>query len=281
MKQYKTLWLAVIAVSVVMSIGFTSCQKMYRPEMVIIPDPPPPPYDPLKSFWAFEGGVVDSGENKLAAATPVNATFAAGVTGQAIKFNGDGYVLIEDAKDTLKNLGSFTLSYWMNVAGPVQGGAQGIFAITNKNDFWGNLNVFLENLNNGNEAFIKVHLLNANAADGKGEQWNEVKIPGALGKWTHIAITYNAANSQLSIYADGQPTSINNKVLGGGNYGAVKFNDVNGVVIGNHQFQTTPTRANHGAEPWAKGTIGMLDQMRIYNKALTPAEITTLFTNKR
>ena len=40
-------------------------------------------------------------------------------------------------------------------------------------------------------------------ANGNGEEWTEVKIPGALNKWTHIAVTYNETNSQLTIYADG------------------------------------------------------------------------------
>ena len=264
----------------VFSLGLTSCQKMYRPEMVIIPDPPPPPYNPLKSYWAFENSLVDSAENKLSA-TSTNTSYVAGVTGQALKVNENGYVLIENAGDTLKNLGSFTLSFWMNGVGPVQGGAQGLFSITNKNEFWGNLDLFLENHSNGNEGFLKVHMFNANAANGKGEQWNEVKIPNMLNKWTHIAITYNATNSQMSIYADGQPTALNNKVLDNGSYGAIKFNDVNGVVLGNYQFETNPSRGSGGAEPWARSFNGSLDQFRIYNKALTAAEITTLFNSKQ
>ena len=280
MKKYRLILSVAIAATLIFSMGLTSCQKMYRPELVIIPDPPPPPYNPLKSFWAFENSVVDSGENKLAA-TPTNVTYVQGVTGQAARIGEGGYILVENVNDTLKNPGSFTVAFWMNGTGPVQGGAQGLFSISNKNEFWGNLDLFLENLNNGSEGFLKVHMFNANAANGKGEQWNEVKIPNMLNKWTHIAVTYNAANSQFSIYADGQPTAINNKVLDGGNYGAVKFNNVNGIVIGNHQFQTNPTRSNHGPEPWAKAFNGALDQFRIYNKALTPAEVTDLYNSKR
>jgi hypothetical protein len=102
-----------------------------------------------------------------------------------------------------------------------------------------------------------------------------------LNKWTHLALTYDENTSQLSLYADGQPTSLHNKVLGGGNYGKIKFNDVNGMVLGTMQFQTDPSLTNHGPEPWAKSFNGALDQFRLYNKALSAAEITDLFTSKQ
>ena len=40
----------------------------------------------------------------------------------------------------------------MKGVGPVQGGAQGLFAISNKTEFWGNLELFMENHDNGSEA---------------------------------------------------------------------------------------------------------------------------------
>ena len=235
----------------------------------------------------------DSGENNLTA-TSVNVSYVPGINGQALKIGTDGYVLLE-AKgdtvtypnefiglpgDTLASLGNFTLSFWMNGVGPVVNGAQGLFAISNQNEFWGNLEVFLENNDNGSEGFLKVHMFNAGVATGNGEEWTEVKIPNMLNKWTHIAITYDATTSGLSIYADGVPTSINNKTLGGGNYGKLKFDNFNGMVIGTYQFQTTPTLTNHGPEDWAKSFNGALDQVRLYNRALSGAEITELFTNK-
>jgi len=105
-----------------------------------------------------------------------------------------------------------------------------------------------------------------------------IKIPGALDKWTHIAVTYNGATSELTIFADGQPTAINKKVLAG--YGALAWNDVTGLVIGSFAFQTAPSLTNHGPEGWARSFNGALDQFRIFTKALTPAEVTNLFTNK-
>jgi hypothetical protein len=275
-------------------IAFPSCQKLERPELrELILDPPAPPYNALKSYWSFENNTTDAGENKFTG-TAKNLTYTTGINGQAIQVGPDGYLLLKGEgdtvtydngflgvpADTLERLGSFTLSFWMNGVGPVQNGAQGLFSISNKNEFWGNLDLFLENWDNGSEAFLKIHMFNAGVANGNGEEWSEVKIPNALNKWTHLALTYDENTSQLSVYADGQPTAINNKTLGGGNYGKIKFNDVNGMVLGTWHFQTDPSLTNHGPEPWAKSFNGALDQFRLYNKALSAAEITALFNAK-
>jgi hypothetical protein len=271
----------------------TACQKLERPKLKeLILDPPAPPYDPLKSFWSFENNTTDAGENKLVGVSS-NTAFAPGITGQGLKINADGYLVFKNLSDTLrdgnnfvsipidtiKNLGSFSVSFWMNGVGPVVGGAQGLFSISHANQFWGNLDFFLENNDNGSEAFLKIHMFNAGASGG-GEEWNEIKLPGALNKWTHIALTYNHTTSSLTLFVDGAATSINNKVLGGGNYGRMKFNDVTGLVLGTFQFQTNPTLSNHGPEPWAKSFNGTLDQVRLYNKALSPAEVNALFVGK-
>jgi hypothetical protein len=286
--KYSTLLMAVCLV-------ISGCQKMHRPELKeLILDPPPPPYSDLKSFWSFENNLTDQGESKLTAVGN-NVTYVPGITGQAAKIGAGGYILIKAltdtvtypngfigvSGDTLANLRSFTVSFWMNGPGPVKDGAQGLFSISNKNEFWGNLDFFIENLDNGSELFLKVHMFNAGVASGNGEEWNEVKIPNGLNKWTHIALTYDGSGSKLTLYADGQPTAIKDKVLGGGSYGNIKFTNFNGLVLGNHQFQTTPSLTNHGPEGWARAFNGALDQVRIYNRSLSAAEITDLFTTKK
>ena len=269
-----------------MGLSIVGCQKLDRPELGDFPlDPDPPPYTDLKTEFKFEESANDNGENKLEATEVKNVTYVDGVDGKAAKFGDGGYILYKADNeivypnefkgfpaDTLANLGSFTLAFWMNGVGPVVGGAQGLFAISNSAEFWGNLELFLENNDAGNEAFLKVHMFNAGVASGNGEEWNEVKIPGALGKWTHIAVVYDEKTSKLNVYSDGVAV-IADKVLGGGSYGQVKFNNFNGMVVGTYQFQTTPTLTNHGPESWAKSFNGAMDQLRIYDRALSQSEI--------
>ena len=298
MKFSKIIWFCFSAV-VMLGLGMISCQKLDRPELgELILDPDPPAYEPLKSLWAFEGNATDQGENGFTPTTS-NVSYGTGISGQALQIGADGYLLLKATGDTTRypngfvglpfdsivNIGSFTISFWMNGTGPIAGGAQGIFSISNKNQFWGNLDIFLENWSNAgdpNEAWIKIHMFNSNAANGTGEEWtadDNVKIPNTLGKWSHIVLTYNATDSKLSIYKDGALHY--SRTLGGGNYGKIKYKDFNGIVIGTHQFQTTPSLTNHGPEGWAKSFNGSLDQFRIYNKALSAGEITQLFTDKK
>jgi hypothetical protein len=273
---------------VVLAIGLSivGCQKLDRPELGDYPtDPDPPPYSDLKSEITFDDNANDAGENKLEPTELKAVTFVDGVSGKAAHFGDGGYVLYKGDDeitypnefkaypgDTLANLGSFTLAFWMNGVGPVVGGAQGLFSISNSAEFWGNLDLFLENNDAGSEAFLKIHMFNAGVASGNGEEWSEIKIPGALDKWTHIAIVYDAATSKLNVYSDGVAV-IADKVLGGGSYGRVKFNNFNGMVVGTYQFQTDPSLTNHGPESWAKSFNGSIDQLRIYTRALSQSEV--------
>jgi len=300
MKLYRIIFYCLASIVVCGGV-VTSCQKLHRPELgKILLDPDPPVYNALKSYWQFEGNTTDEGENKLSG-TSKNVTYVPGISGQALKIGIDGYLLLKAVGDTvkypnefvglpvdtLKNLGSFTVAFWMFGVGPVQGGAQGVFSFSNSNEFWGNLDLFLENYSSPtdpNAAHLKIHMFNGGVASGNGEEWtadDNMKLGNVLNKWTHIGITYDAATSKISVYKDGAATATINKTLGGGNYGKIKFNNFNGLVLGTHHFQTTPSLTNHGPESWAKSFNGSLDQFRIYNKALSAAEITNLFTTKK
>jgi len=272
-----------------------SCQKMEHPPLgEIIYDPLPPPLSILdsKSYWPFDGNARDTGEYK-SVSTVKNVSYVPGVAavptvtgGEAAQIGANGYVAVSSVNDGLKTPGSISIAFWMKGAtGPVQGGAQGLFAMSNSTQFWGNLEIFLENYTDAadpNAVFMKIHFLNANVAGG-GEQWiadDNVKIKNVLGKWTHIALTYNAATSKATLYKDGAPTLVNNTVLGGGTYGNLKFDNLTGIVLGSFAFQTTPSFTNHGPESWAKSFNGALDQFRIFTRALTATEVQNLFTNK-
>jgi hypothetical protein len=286
-------------------ILFASCQKLDRPALDpnYPKDPDPPAYNPLKSFWAFEDNVTDQGESDLNG-TASNLSYVTGIKGKAVKIGAAGYLLcptigettvhpngfVGIPSDTLSNLGSFTVSFWMNgdgsaTGGPINDGAQGIFAISHKTQFWGNLEMFLENYTDATDAnavWLKIHMFNSGVAGG-GEVWiadNNSKLKNVLHKWTHIALSYNAATSSISLYKDGVATPVDNMILGAGSYGKMKFDQFNGIALGTFAFQTNPSLTNHGPEPWAKSFNGALDQFRLYNKALSASEITALFTNK-
>lgn len=284
MKYFKNI--RVLALSA-MVLAF-SCQKMDRPALGDYLQDSNPPGGPLKFYVAFDGtsgnGVKDAVDS-IQANYPVSNTMTSvdGISGKAMKGGTENqYIKYSSANDFVSTVSSFTVSFWMKGVGqPVTGGTQGLFSISNSTQFWGNLEVFLENNNNGNEAFIKVHLLNANIPGG-GEQWiadNAMKFANVLDQWTHVVFTYDETTSGFKTYING--TLKNDRVLNNGNYGKIKFNNFNGLVIGTFAFQASPSLTNHGPEEWAKSFNGTIDQFRLYNTALTPAEISALFTGKK
>ena len=123
-------------------------------------------------------------------------------------------------------------------------------------------------------------MFNANAPSGQNEQWSDIKVPGVLNKWTHIGITYDSATSILNLYVDGALTGLS-KTLADGNYGKLKYNEFKGLVIGTYQFMTNPSLTAGGErQDWAKSLNGAVDQFRLYNTALTAAQINELFTSQ-
>ena len=273
MKNINRLAIAILAI-----ITISACQKLERPELVLIPDPPKPPYTPLKSYWAFENNAIDSGENKLAGVA-TGFSYVPGVSGQAVQGTATSNLLIASPGDTIKNLGSFTVSMWVN-SGPAVN-ATGLLAVSNTKEFWGNLEIFYEGFSaDATTAYLKVHMYNSNKSTADREAWNEYKIPNWFGKWSHLAITYAASTSTFKIYANG--ATVYTSIIKNGTYGPVSFTDVGGMVLGSFQFMTTPSlTTNHGAETWARNFAGQMDQVRIYNMALSDAEVSTLFTTKR
>ena len=198
--------MSLVVFALVVVLG--ACQKLERPVLKeLILDPPPPPYSILKSYWSFDTNLRDTGQYR-AVTTATNVTLVPGISGQAAKIGAEGYLLVSAVNDSLKTPGSLTVAFWMNGVGPVVGGAQGLFAIGNSAEFWGNFEMFLENNDNGAEAFLKIHMYNYGVASGNGEEWNELKLPNTLNKWSHIAVTYNAATSQIVLYKDGQATAL-------------------------------------------------------------------------
>jgi hypothetical protein len=301
-KMFKNIMFVLAACIVI-----TSCQKLTRPALGDYPkDPPTPPYNALKSSFSFENNVTDDGENKLTG-TATHTSYVAGITGQGLKMtsggtgvggylafdlkekNTDPNGFVSIPKDTLSNLGSFTVAFWINStrATPITDGAEGLFAIANNTQFWGNIEMFFENYSDAtdpNAAWLKIHMLNSGVSGG-GEEWtadDNTKLKNVLNKWTHLALVYDASTSALSLYKDGAVTAINNKILGGGNYGKVKFGDVSGMVIGNFAFQTTPSlTAGADNQSWAQAFNGVMDQFHLYNRPLSASEVNDLYTSKQ
>jgi hypothetical protein len=229
----------------------------------------------LIDYWAFQGVLIDSvtGESS----TNKGTSFVNGFIGKAIglKVSDKSYV-ISDPSTALKGSQSFTISFWVNpefVDSNSDGGIDGIIGfvnIANPGDFWGYLDWFIENGSNPTSATIKIHF-----RGGASDTWI-VKggVTSLFGKWTNHTLTYDATTSQVTYYMNGSVLVPAATVPW---TGAVDFSGIGPVVFGCVQFQTNPSLGTAGGpQDWASYLTGSMDEVRIYNTALTADEVNAL-----
>lgn len=251
---------------------FTSCYKKYDPKT----------YQPaftvngytssaaigagtLVGYWAFDGSYIDSVSK--AAATGVNTGFTGGFKGQALQGADKGYV-ISDLPNALKNLNSFTIDYWLKT--PNTSGIITPITISRNDQFWGALDMFYENGGRTDAtANLKVHF------NGQSEVWfTDGWISNPWSGWQNIALTYDAPTSTFKLYQNGNVVSS----LTSAGLGNVVFPaSATKLIFGTAQFQTNPSLGTAGgAQSWAGYLTGQLDEVRVYNKALSASDLQAL-----
>lgn len=262
---------------------------------------------------SFENSLTDS-KNNIGGITGTKVGYAAGVKGNA--YNGSSSeqrYAIGTATAAVTALNNFTIAFWMNTANtvpdggsPGQGkGAQGIFSIVRPTEFWGGINLFLENPDGAfpNRLRLKIGIENGRTGVIWGGQGAIMNIDNSLNTWVHVVYSYNATNSTLSAYVNGKlatnlssfayapaagvagvatlyadnPGSLAN-VNNAPKYGNFEMKGTNGkVVFGTHQFDTMPPLNNGSQQGWATSYVGMMDEFRIYNAALSTNDINALY----
>ncbi|MDO4229188.1 MAG: LamG-like jellyroll fold domain-containing protein [Capnocytophaga sp.] len=242
--------------------------------------PAPATYSPQKLALTFEEEAKDQSNYKINTSVKGGATFVTGKSGKAYQGSSDSYILITpnpaaytgdiSVRDTIANLGSFTIAFWMKTE--QASAATGIFSISNTKKFWGNLDIFLEgNASSPDEAFIKLHLYN-----GVNEKWVETRIAGSIGDWVHLAFRYDATTKQFDIFKNGE-LAVNRDFTG---FGQIAYNDMGQIVVGALQFQTDPSLTEAtGKQDWARNFTGLLDNFYLYNKPISDADIKTIAQN--
>jgi hypothetical protein len=282
MKKNKYSLLALFAV---LTLSIISCQNFEVPEMVLTSEDDPSLNGPLQRFWAFENVATDSIWGSRGTATGV--TFADGVKGKAYKGSTTGQIEYSSA-GKLATLESFTVAFWMKTD-KHKGGAQSLFMLPNSGDFWGNMfmtiegneddknNTMLAKFNFGGNWIVFDQTNNANGLN----RWSD-----AYGKWKHVVFSYDGATSKFAAYVDGAKLPLASSVTDRTKeikpkefvpLGPLKMANVSKFVLGGFQ-QHIGIKAP--ADDWMLHYTGMLDQFRVYTRALSDTEITELYTKK-
>ena len=194
-----------------------------------------------------------SGNN--ATGTLVNAaTWTTGRYGGAVSFDGTNYVELGNPVP-LRLTGSMTLSAWINIAAnPDDDGA---IVAKSGGDGW----QLKTSLDTGvRTAAIQI------SSDGSDSIQRYSASVLTVGNWYHIAGVYDAAARTLDIYVNG--------VLGNG--------DLTGPVPA-AQFDApfNVNIAQRPDEPEAFNFLGRIDEVHIFNRALTAAEVQTDMEQQR
>ncbi len=269
-----------ILVALIMTGFLTSCfdkfdPESYKPEFTISGFTAVDDIEPssLVAYWPFDGTLNETVSGS--AAENAGGSFVNGFKGQALSLNvaNKAYATFNPSS-SITGLGSFTISFWVNPTFIDANGDNGIDGIlgfvnlSNPTGFWGNIDWFVENGSNPDAAKIVAHITNST-----GETWMDVSgFKGLFNAWTNHTLTYDAATSKFTYYINGSIA----KTANAGWTGPITFANSGPLVFGAVHFQTTPTLANHGSEPWASYLTGSMDEVRIYNKALSTENVNAL-----
>lgn len=272
MNKYKRMC-CVLLLLLAVNFTLTSCFKKFDPDSYA------PPLNiggfassseiapaNLVGHWSFDGNYVDSVSGTEA--TNTGTTFTGGIKGQAMQGALNSYVLATPGA-AITSMNSFTITYWVN--SPLHpAGIAGLVSLSNTNQFWGNIEMFLENGGTLEAMKFRAKVINNGTTEIGIDKDG---VPNFYTKWNNLALSYDQGTSTFKFYVNGNLST--SKVQAG--LGALNFVNSGKIVFGAPQFMTTPSQtSSHGAEPWASFLTGQLDEVRIYNKALSDTEIGSL-----
>ncbi len=208
------------------------------------------PLNGVVSRWSFNEGsgsvAVDNSGNGHDG-TINGATVVDGISGKALSFDGvDDYVSLPSSSNLsfYSLTEEFSTSFWIkpdSVAPSDQ-------AILEHDDD------YLVCLNGGVLSYRKTDLHNL-----YHNSWQSTNPEITAGTWTHVAITYDGSGAGgTKMYVDGTEVLVTNTAHHGGGGSGTGDN----FAIGIRAFDLTTT-------PFG----GQIDEVRIYNRVLSPAEI--------
>ncbi len=283
MKTAKFLFIAA------MTLIVTSCQKKTQPELGNYPVDANAPGGPLKFYVAFDGNTTDALMN---AVDSVRANFPSdnpltsvtGVSGKAVQGENLKFIKYSKPNDWATTAQSFTVSAWFKRNGQTKnnGGTNGpeyilsTRAVDNYN--WSN-GSFLFFLEGDNAACAVKFYIQSGTNDGWLTWEGGQSIAGLLdNQWHHIAAVYDHNSSTMTLYIDG---AANPNLKTWGTHGALNL--LNDKIT---EFRIGRGPRNDGDADGVSGWLqssfkGQIDQVRLYSKALTTAEVTSLYANKK
>ncbi|MFD5855731.1 LamG-like jellyroll fold domain-containing protein [Streptomyces chartreusis] len=207
---------------------------------------------PLKGggHWALDEGAgttaKDDGPNAKPLTLSTGTTWTPGVSGSALKFDGNGQYAETDGP-VLDTTGSYSVSAWVRLDE-----LPGNYATAVSQDTRRQTSPFY--LQYGQGAF---------AFSTPGESRARLVTTPEKGRWYHLVGVRDSADNTIKLYVDGKPAATAT--------GGAAYPSTGSLSVGRAQWGGTDVDFWNGA----------VDEVHAYDKALTAEEVNTLYTDEK
>ncbi|MBP7169568.1 MAG: LamG domain-containing protein [Bacteroidales bacterium] len=235
----------------------------------------------LVAYMPFDDNALDKVGNLTPSQQP-NVTYVVGRRGKAYQ-GADGAYLRYNLPDNskLKTLKSYTVAMWIKSPKVDGTPVPKVFEIGKSDDlFWGNLTIMIERLTapGADSLFFKLHFKKV-GVPWEG-QWIEVKKSiFQVNKWMHLVFQYDATTSKFMVYKDGVkvefPEAVENRYANDQQEPLGDLNFVNADVLNIGAWR--PKTDSQATDEWMGWFMGNLDELRVYDKALSATEVKALY----
>jgi hypothetical protein len=256
----------------------------------------------LVAYFNFNGNVNDIIGNQNG--TAVGVTYIAGVRGQAYQGAKAAYVTVP-ASPAIKALQSFSVSVWYSLPTaakptPTGGDPGGMFFVAG------------DSANDGNEIILETDVpdsaqyakdsvpIHSGLTDLGSPGWAGFTMNSydtAVETWVHLVMTYNGGTSAYTLYEDAVPIAVSSAF--GVSTATLLYDGPLPVgsgspataLLGNLTLTSDPPKTIY-IGTWPPGLygvsntlgsngcfLGAMDELRVFNKALSQQEVTGLFLN--
>ncbi len=276
----------ILAGTFLFSAAMTSCSKNSTPDVTL---PPIGGYSTsdsvaaanLVAYWNFDGNQNEI-KSGTAATSSARVSYTTGIKGQALLCDS-GYVFYNSIP-ALNGMTAFSVSAWVQVRNNFDtlGNAftSMVFQASKPSSTFGNINLGLEtSWKPATNDSLVVHGWYTDPANGLQDNRNDPfgtppvgVVLDTTGKWINIGMTVDNSNPvNFHMYANGIDIGAYN------DRGTNVYTPMtpSSVIIGGW-LNNVPNQP-HTSDTWPHAFVGGIDQVRVYNKALSPDEISALY----
>lgn len=245
----------------------------------------------LVAYFPLDG----NGKEDISGSNPSatqGTTWVEGAKGQAANFT-NGFLKYSPLANFPTTMNGFTISAWIKVNNnktETTGTASTIFSMGRANEWGGNMNLYVETgAYTVASDSLKFKGGYATTANGMQIYENFIKLdpwmveenavtPGkhvagpnkVAGTWAHAVFTWDGTSKTFTLYSNGAKISSPAFEVRG---------DATSLTFDSPTFPMIGAFGNHETttDSWNKPMTGQVDEVRIFKKALTPADINALY----